>query len=33
MGAYLVYAVLGIPCLIFLIFSLTPKGKKWLRSH
>ena len=33
MGAYLVYAVFGIPCILFLIFCLTPKGRIWLRQN
>jgi len=33
MEALFVLSLIGIPCLIFLIFFLTPKGKKWLQSH
>jgi hypothetical protein len=33
MGAYLGFAVIGIPCMIFLIFCLTKKKKKWLRAN
>ena len=33
MGAYLVFAVLGIPCVVFLLWCLTPKGKRWLKSN
>jgi hypothetical protein len=29
----MVFAGIGIPCAIFLIFCLTPKGKKWLRAN
>ncbi len=33
MGAYLVFLGYGIPCLLFLIFILTPQGKRWLEKH
>ncbi len=33
MGAYMVFGILGIPCAIFLIYCLTPKGKQWLRHN
>ncbi len=32
MGAYMAFAVIGIPCIIFLIWCLTPSGKKWLKE-
>jgi hypothetical protein len=31
--ALFVFAILGIPCIIFLIFSVTPRGKKWRRDN
>jgi hypothetical protein len=33
MEALFGFALIGIPCLVFLIFCLTPKGKKWLRAN
>lgn len=33
MGAYLVYLVVGIPCLVFLLYCLTPWGKEWMRHN
>lgn len=33
MGAYIVFTTVGIPCVVFLIWCLTPSGKKWLRSN
>jgi hypothetical protein len=29
MGMYLVGLVVGVPCLLFIIFCYTPKGKVW----
>lgn len=33
MGVYLVALTVGVPCTIFLIFCLTPKGKDWMRRN
>ena len=33
MGAYFAFAVLGIPCLVFLVWCLTPSGRRWLKSN
>ena len=33
MGAYIVYAAIGIPCVIFLLWCLPPQGRKWLKSN
>ncbi len=33
MGAYIAFATLGIPCVVFLIWCLTPSGKKWLKTN
>ena len=33
MGAYIAFATYGIPCLIALIWFLTPSGKRWLRKN
>ena len=29
MGVYLGFIVVGIPCIIFIIFCYTPAGKRW----
>jgi len=31
MGMYLIFFVYGVPCILFLLFCLTPQGKHWLR--
>jgi len=33
MEALFVFAVLGIPSFVFLIFLFTPWGKKWRRTN
>ena len=33
MGTLIILAMVGSPCVVFLIFCLTPKGKNWLRSN
>ncbi len=33
MGVTLGFIVGGIPCLIFLLYCITPNGKKWLRQN
>lgn len=33
MGAYMAFAVIGIPCLVFLGWCLTPSGKRWLQMN
>ena len=33
MGVYLGALILGIPCLIFLIYTYTPSGKRWMRMN
>ncbi len=33
MGMYLVGLVVGVPCIIFVIYSYTPNGKKWMRQN
>jgi len=30
---YMVFALYGIPCILFLLYCLTPKGKDWLRQN
>ena len=33
MGVYLVALTVGVPCALFLLYCLTPKGKHWLRVN
>ena len=33
MGVYLAFVFIGIPCILFLLYCLTPKGKHWLRMN
>jgi hypothetical protein len=33
MGMYLAALFVGLPCLVFLIFTYTPKGKEWMRRN
>ena len=33
MGVYIMFAMIGIPCIIFLLYCLTPNGKRWLRVN
>ena len=33
MGMYLGFLTVGLPCLIFIIFCYTPKGKEWRRVN
>jgi len=33
MGVYLVALTVGVPCAMFLIYCVTPTGKKWLRHN
>jgi len=33
MGMYIVFFVYAVPCILFLLYCLTPKGKSWLRQH
>ena len=33
MGVYLFAIMYGIPALIFVIWVMTPRGQKWLRSE
>jgi len=32
-GTLIILGMLGIPCIAFLIWCLTPQGKRWLRSN
>ena len=33
MEAIFVLSSIGIPCAVFLLWCLTPNGKKWLRAN
>ncbi len=33
MGMYLVGLFVGLPCLLFLIYTYTSDGKRWLRQN
>ena len=33
MGMYIMFLVYGVPCLLFLLWCLTPKGRTWLRQN
>ena len=26
-------SIIGVPCLLFLLYCLTPKGKRWLHQN
>ena len=33
MGVYIGFVVIAIPCILFLLYCLTPRGKHWLRMN
>ena len=33
MGVYIGFFVIAVPCIIFLLYCLTPKGKQWMREN
>ena len=33
MGVYIGFFVIAVPCIIFILYCLTPKGKHWLRMN
>lgn len=33
MGVYLAAIVIGVPGIIFLLYCLTPRGKRWMRAN
>lgn len=33
MGVYLVGLTVGLPCILALIFFMTPRGKEWLENN
>ena len=32
-GTLIILGMVGIPCIIFLLYCLTPSGKRWLRKN
>lgn len=33
MNAIFVLSCLGVPCAIFLVYCLTPSGRRWLKNN
>ena len=33
MGAFMVFGVIAVPCALFLLYCLTPGGKRWHREN
>ena len=33
MGSLIILGMVGVPSVLFLLWFLTPKGKKWLKSN
>ena len=33
MGTLIILGMVGIPCVVVLLWFLTPSGKKWLKSN
>ena len=33
MEAIFVMSIIGIPCLVFIIYCFTPHGKRWRRNN
>lgn len=33
MGTIVMLLAMGVPCSIFLLWCLTPKGKQWLKAN
>lgn len=33
MGVYMVFAVVAVPCMIFIIYAFIPSGKRWRREQ
>ncbi len=33
MGTLIILGMVGIPCILFLLWCLTPPGKRWLREN
>ena len=33
MGTLIILAMVGVPCIAFLIYCATPRGRRWLRQN
>ena len=33
MGALIVYGIVGIPCVLFLLYLMTPWGREWYANE
>ena len=33
MGMYLIFLVYSIPCILFLLYCLPPRGRHWLKNN
>ena len=33
MGMYMIFAVVTVPCILFLLYCLTPNGRQWMRQN
>ena len=33
MGMYMIFMVITVPCIMFLLYCLTPKGREWMRQN
>ena len=33
MGVYIGFVVIAVPCILFLLYCLTPRGKRWLKVN
>ena len=33
MGTLIILGIVGIPCALFLLYCLTPAGRRWLKTN
>ena len=33
MGMYMVFTVIGVPCILFILYCLTPQGRNWMKQN
>lgn len=33
MGMYMIFMVITVPCMLFLLYCLTPRGRDWMRQN
>ena len=33
MGMYMIFMVITVPCMLFLLYCLTPRGREWMRQN